>query len=184
MKHSSVRNTVERTFGLLKVWWTILRGRSYYLIKIQCRIILACCLLHNLIRSEMALDPLEHTALEDNDIDSEDVDYYTHIEKSNAWTTWKDNVAREIFELWQGNWHAWMFSTFYFWCYDNLCFWLFNFIWGCITLTMFVVYVFFIFMSELFLFLSLCLNYLFIYLRVYILTFCRKYNERWFSNIN
>ncbi|KAL5543802.1 hypothetical protein UlMin_007586 [Ulmus minor] len=106
MKHSSARNIVEREFGLLKGRWEILRGRSYYPVKIQYHIILACCLLHNLIRSEMALDPLEHTALEDNDIDSEDEDCYTHIETSNTWTTWKDNFAREIFELWQGNRHA------------------------------------------------------------------------------
>ncbi|KAL5553402.1 hypothetical protein UlMin_040803 [Ulmus minor] len=106
LKHSSARNIVERAFGLLKGRWAIFRGRSYYLIKIQCRIILACCLLHNLIRSEMALDPLEHTALEDNDIDSEDEDCYTHIKTSNVWTTWKDNFTREIFELWQRNRHA------------------------------------------------------------------------------
>ncbi|KAL5546236.1 hypothetical protein UlMin_005923 [Ulmus minor] len=99
MKHLSIWNIVERAFGLLKGRWTILRDRSYYLVKVQCRIILACCLLHNLIRSEMALDLLEHTALEDNDIDNEDEDCYTHIETSNAWTTWKDNFAREIFEL-------------------------------------------------------------------------------------
>ncbi|KAL5552611.1 hypothetical protein UlMin_040012 [Ulmus minor] len=95
MKHSSARNIVERAFGLLKGRWAILRGQSYYPVKIQCHIILACCLLHNLIRSEIALDPLEHIALEDNDIDSEDEDCYTHIETSNVWTTWKDNFARE-----------------------------------------------------------------------------------------
>ena len=54
----------------------------------------------------MALDPLEHIALEDNDIDNEDEGCYTHIETSNAWTIWKDNFARESFELWQGNRHA------------------------------------------------------------------------------
>ncbi|KAL5549458.1 hypothetical protein UlMin_004689 [Ulmus minor] len=106
IKHSSAMNIVDRAFGLLKGRWAILRGRSYYLVKIQCRIILACCLLHNLIRSEMTLDPLEHTTLKDNDIDIEDEDCYTHIETSNAWTTWKDNFARENFELWQGNRHA------------------------------------------------------------------------------
>ena len=87
MKHSSARNIVDRAFGLLKGRCAILRGRLYYPVKIQHRIILVCCLLHNLIRSEMVLDPLEHT-LEDNDVDSEDEDCYTHIETSNAWTTW------------------------------------------------------------------------------------------------
>ncbi|KAL0406199.1 UNVERIFIED_CONTAM: hypothetical protein Slati_3933800 [Sesamum latifolium] len=59
LKHSSARNIIERTFGLLKVRWAILRSPSYYPIKIQNRIIMACCLLHNFIRSEMPEYPLE-----------------------------------------------------------------------------------------------------------------------------
>ena len=110
MKHSSARNIIERAFGLLKGRWAILRGRSYYPIKIQCRIILACCLLHNLIRREMPIDPLDHVVFEESDNDNEDNDMngdcYTHIETSNAWTTWRDNLAREMFEQWQGNQHS------------------------------------------------------------------------------
>ena len=30
MKHSSARNVIERTFGLLKICWSILRNLSYY----------------------------------------------------------------------------------------------------------------------------------------------------------
>ncbi|KAL0537555.1 hypothetical protein IC582_026534 [Cucumis melo] len=53
MKHSSARNVIERAFGLLKGHWAILRGKSYYPIQVQCRTIMACCLLHNLINREM-----------------------------------------------------------------------------------------------------------------------------------
>ncbi|KAK3219194.1 hypothetical protein Dsin_013164 [Dipteronia sinensis] len=110
MKHSSARNVIERAFGLLKGRCAILRGRSYYPVKIQCRIILACCLLHNLIRREMPVDPLERAILEDSDSDNEDADmnsdFYTHIETSNAWITWRDNLAREMFEQWLGNRHS------------------------------------------------------------------------------
>ncbi|XP_038888097.1 protein ALP1-like [Benincasa hispida] len=52
-KHSSAQNVIERTFGLLKGRWAILRGKSYYPIYIQCLTIMACCLLHNLINREM-----------------------------------------------------------------------------------------------------------------------------------
>ncbi|XP_062103773.1 uncharacterized protein LOC133814884 [Humulus lupulus] len=105
MKHSSAGNIVERAFGLLKGRWEILRGRSYYPVKIQCRIILACCLLHNLIRREMPIDPLEQAigeSEEDNCDEDESVgnDHYTHIEISNAWTSWRDNLAREMFNQW------------------------------------------------------------------------------------
>ncbi|KAL5555100.1 hypothetical protein UlMin_037336 [Ulmus minor] len=50
MKHASARNIIKRAFGLLKMRWAI---------KTQCRIIIACCLLYNLIRREMYVDPIE-----------------------------------------------------------------------------------------------------------------------------
>ncbi|KAA0067988.1 retrotransposon protein [Cucumis melo var. makuwa] len=53
MKHSSARNVIERAFGVLKGHWAILRGKSYYPLQVQCRTILACALLHNLINREM-----------------------------------------------------------------------------------------------------------------------------------
>ncbi|KAL0386300.1 UNVERIFIED_CONTAM: hypothetical protein Sradi_3024300 [Sesamum radiatum] len=59
MKHASARNVIERMFGLLKARWAILRSPAFYSIKIQNRIIMACCLLHNYIRQEMADDPIE-----------------------------------------------------------------------------------------------------------------------------
>ncbi|KAK4860305.1 hypothetical protein QYF36_020979 [Acer negundo] len=51
----------------------------------------------------MLIDPLEHVVFEESDNDNEDDDMisdcYTHIETSNAWTTWRDNMAREM-NLW------------------------------------------------------------------------------------
>ncbi|XP_056162964.1 protein ALP1-like [Syzygium oleosum] len=59
MKNSQARNVIERCFGLLKLRWAILRSPSFYPIRTQGRIIIACCLIHNLIRREMAIDPIE-----------------------------------------------------------------------------------------------------------------------------
>jgi hypothetical protein len=59
MKHSSARNIIERCFGLLKLRWAILRSPSFYPIKTHNQIIMACCLLHNYVRREMLVDPLE-----------------------------------------------------------------------------------------------------------------------------
>ncbi|XVF40553.1 hypothetical protein PTKIN_Ptkin01aG0122900 [Pterospermum kingtungense] len=56
---SGLRNVIEKCFGLLKMRWTILRERSWYPAKTACRIISACALLHNHIRREMTLGPLE-----------------------------------------------------------------------------------------------------------------------------
>jgi hypothetical protein len=37
----------------------ILRSASYFPVKTQCRIIMACALLHNLILQKMSRDPME-----------------------------------------------------------------------------------------------------------------------------
>ncbi|XLR61941.1 hypothetical protein S83_012613 [Arachis hypogaea] len=51
--HSSTRNIIERYFGLLKKRWSILRSPSFYPLKTQSQIIIACCLLQNFIRKSM-----------------------------------------------------------------------------------------------------------------------------------
>ena len=59
IKHSQARNCIERYFGILKARWEILKEKSFYLVKTQCRIISACCLLYNFIRFDMPIDHIE-----------------------------------------------------------------------------------------------------------------------------
>ena len=106
MRHSTARNVVERSFGVLKKRWAILRSPSFYPPKIQSRIILACCVLHNYIRAEMNYDPsefdfdneggmnMEHEVVEDN---------ITNIGTSHEWTSFRDNLAETIFNDWRGS---------------------------------------------------------------------------------
>ncbi|XP_050941503.1 uncharacterized protein LOC127149685 [Cucumis melo] len=102
MKHSSARNVIERAFGVLKGRWAILRGKSYYPVEVQCRTILACCLLHNLINREMT-----NFDIEDNidEVDSTQAttaaDDIHYIETSNEWSQWRDNLAEEMFTEWE-----------------------------------------------------------------------------------
>ncbi|CAL9025952.1 unnamed protein product [Prunus brigantina] len=104
MKHASTRNVVERCFGLLKMRWAILRSPSFYPIQTQCRIIMGCCLLHNLIRREMSIDPMEqeiyYDPLIENNVDHATIDT---IAASNQWSTWRDNLATEMFNEWMEN---------------------------------------------------------------------------------
>ena len=100
MKHSSARNVIERCFGLLKIRWAILRTASYYPIKTQNRIIIACCLIHNLIKREMVVDLLEDYL--ENYVD----DFIATVEPSDQWSDWRDTLANIIYTEWQENGHA------------------------------------------------------------------------------
>ncbi|KAA0036123.1 putative nuclease HARBI1 [Cucumis melo var. makuwa] len=73
MKHSSVQNVIERAFSLLKGRWAILCGKSYYPIQVQCRTIMDCCLLRNLINREMTYI---------DELDDEDDGDSTHVTTS------------------------------------------------------------------------------------------------------
>ncbi|KAL8516888.1 hypothetical protein ACS0TY_015223 [Phlomoides rotata] len=80
--------------------WGILMSNSYYPIKTQNHIILGCCLLHNFIRTHTEVDPMENDVLEfDNEVDGENTpveDFIDAVEPSQAWTSWRDNLAMQI----------------------------------------------------------------------------------------
>ena len=64
--------------------------------KTQCRIIIACCLLHNLIRREIAIDPLEielnANAANQDDVDNDDM--INFIDSSEQWNNWRSELAK------------------------------------------------------------------------------------------
>ncbi|XP_058192193.1 protein ALP1-like [Rhododendron vialii] len=106
MKHSAARNVIERSFGVLKMRFAILRSPSYYPIRTQTRIVTACCLLHNLIKREMPNDPIEneYTAWERDHIHDVEVDdHITTIETSNQWSGERDALATAMYNHWLGN---------------------------------------------------------------------------------
>ncbi|KAI8530456.1 hypothetical protein RHMOL_Rhmol11G0059800 [Rhododendron molle] len=100
MKHAQARNVIERTFGLLKIRWAILRSYSFFPIRTQSRIVTACCLVHNHIRKEMSIDPHEHE-LDNLEEEDHDDDYIDTVETSGQWTDWRDAFAQHIYQEWQ-----------------------------------------------------------------------------------
>ncbi|XP_012843186.1 PREDICTED: uncharacterized protein LOC105963340 [Erythranthe guttata] len=103
MKHAKARNIIERAFGLLKSRWAILRSPAYYPIKVQNRIVMACCLLHNFIRTTNDFDPDEETLddfLRKNPGVVSGEDYINTVESSQEWTDWRDTIALNMYNHW------------------------------------------------------------------------------------
>ncbi|KAI3695280.1 hypothetical protein L1987_78275 [Smallanthus sonchifolius] len=111
MKHSAARNVIERCFGVLKKRWAILRSPSFYPIKTQNKIILACCLMHNFIRREMTYDPFDDDEFIDTNNDADDEDLGSHVEHittigtSNEWTNFRHSLATSMFNAWTSRHH-------------------------------------------------------------------------------
>lgn len=106
MKHAKARNVIERAFGILKSRWAILRSPSFYPIKQQNWIILACCLLHNFIRLNTDCDPEEDNVPDYVTNDETDgpnpipVNFIENVEASNEWTNFREQLAINMYNGW------------------------------------------------------------------------------------
>ncbi|GKA88165.1 ALP1-like protein [Tanacetum coccineum] len=105
MKHSKAINVIERCFGLLKGHWKILASPFFFRITTQVRIILACYLLHNLIRRYMRVDPQELEQDEEAEIEHEEQlveeACLSHIILTDEWYNFKDGLAHQMFNTWR-----------------------------------------------------------------------------------
>ncbi|KAG8370064.1 hypothetical protein BUALT_Bualt14G0078800 [Buddleja alternifolia] len=91
-------------WGLLKQRWAVLHSQTFYSIQTQNRIIMACALLHNFIRLEMQVDPLEDE-LDNLDSDNEKdngVEYIDDVQSTPAWTNYREELATKMFYEWSG----------------------------------------------------------------------------------
>ncbi|XP_047979481.1 protein ALP1-like [Salvia hispanica] len=110
LRHTKARNVIERSFAVLKMRWGILRSASFYPIDVQTGLIIACFLLHNYIRKEMAIDPveaeLENEADIEDDSDNEHIvggDHISSVEPSASWTKKRDDMANA---MWAERYHV------------------------------------------------------------------------------
>ncbi|GFP86874.1 putative nuclease harbi1, partial [Phtheirospermum japonicum] len=86
--------------------WAVLRSPSFYNIATQKKMIMACCLLHNFIRTNMDVDPIECVDEESDMPDSNEYttleDYVDQVHSSQQWTDWRDTFAAAMYEEWRG----------------------------------------------------------------------------------
>ncbi|XP_077217887.1 uncharacterized protein LOC143852390 [Tasmannia lanceolata] len=115
-RHSSARNVIERTFGVLKKRFNIINTPPMYPFERQVDIVLACCCVHNHIRREMPNDT--YIPIVDNELgltvaeeDEEEEDRFltraedvragdmmesTSVEKRKKNNSWNDDMDRHL----------------------------------------------------------------------------------------
>lgn len=101
MRHAKARNVIERAFGIMKMRWGILRSASYYPVRVNNRLIMACFLLHNFIRREMEVDPIETEFDEDiHDVEGEqshvETEFIDAIDSTAEWNSTRDQIAESM----------------------------------------------------------------------------------------
>ncbi|KAL1550157.1 hypothetical protein AAHA92_18157 [Salvia divinorum] len=101
MRHTKAHNVIGRAFAVLKMCWDILRSSAFYPIQVQIHLVMACFLLHNFIRKEMAADRVEAEldfANFDSDIedDNQPANYIGTVEPSAKWGQMRDQMAMDM----------------------------------------------------------------------------------------
>ena len=99
LRHSSLRNVVERIFGIVKARFPVLKKMSPYEFEFQCDIVQCCFLLHNFVHLNQTYEDQfydEAGNFVDNDIDEDVV--YEPVEDGvyNALKIWRNGIAEEM----------------------------------------------------------------------------------------
>lgn len=71
-RHAQLRNAVEKAFGILKRRFKVLRQATPFPYKVQCRIAVACCIIHNFIKRHQENDMYFNMPVDPSVQDEED----------------------------------------------------------------------------------------------------------------
>ncbi|XP_031126993.1 protein ALP1-like [Ipomoea triloba] len=97
LRHSSLRTTIERVFGILKKRFRVLDAEPFWDFMIQVDIVLACCIIHNHI---MGIDPNDeiNQALVDDDGSLLTLSHTQSEERHEArqWNAKRDEIAEQM----------------------------------------------------------------------------------------
>ena len=99
LRHSSLRTTIERGFGVLKKRFRVLDAEPFWSFPTQVKVVLACCVVHNHI---MGVEPNDHI-MEDamNEVESSDHQQGTQsrresVEDSRSWNAKRDEICQAM----------------------------------------------------------------------------------------
>ena len=96
LRHSSLKTTIERGFGVLKKRFRVLDAEPFWSFETQVKVVLACCVIHNHIMEVDPTDYIMEVAM--NQVESSGPQQETQsrrdsIEDSRVWNAKRDEIV-------------------------------------------------------------------------------------------
>jgi len=104
LRHSSLRNVIERTFGVLKKRFPLLSAMHSYAFETQCHLVLCAVMLHNFIRANSIYeDPFD---IDDDEAGQDNDDNVPAVQADGAMSArelnaWRDGIATSMWNDYQ-----------------------------------------------------------------------------------
>ena len=102
LRHSSLRNVIERTFGVLKKRFPLLTKMHSYSIHTQTQFVTIACMMHNFIRRNQLYDDefnvadiADEIVYDDEDNEPENM---ANAENINQLKAWRNNMAQSMWD--------------------------------------------------------------------------------------
>ncbi|KAL6546493.1 hypothetical protein OROMI_022214 [Orobanche minor] len=106
LRHASLRNVIERIFGIFKSRFMIFKTASPFPFQIQAELVLACAGLHNFLRKECRSDEFPIELEEDQaspHLDMEDENHellsQSQLEQRAEANSWRASIANAMWEM-------------------------------------------------------------------------------------
>ncbi|KAG8490737.1 hypothetical protein CXB51_013973 [Gossypium anomalum] len=98
LRHSSLRITIERVFGILKKWFRVLDTEPFWNFQTQVDIVLACCIIHNHIMGVDPSDLLNQGLYEEleSDLIIPTLTKREEREEAREWSAKRDEIAQTM----------------------------------------------------------------------------------------
>ncbi|XP_071924744.1 uncharacterized protein [Coffea arabica] len=112
-QHSALRNVIERSFGVLKRRFAILRGAvPNYMMTTQINVVIACCAVHNFIRDQQPNDMYFANPDEGDPTSHGAIPPYPEIQPLHSppevveqWTAMRESMATHMFNAYRNTQH-------------------------------------------------------------------------------
>lgn len=100
LRHASLRNVVERLFGVFKSRFTIFNSKPPFSYQVQAEIVTACAGLHNFLRKECRSDefPVEEDSQPSSStlVNDDEVLLQTQEHQRQEANAWRDSIANAM----------------------------------------------------------------------------------------